>query len=240
SYSATLEWTAPAGDWELYLSTEGVTRYILRYSTEAPIETYEDFLNATEYSQNWFPQPRKSTERHDVDGLDSDTTYYFVMESQNQHALRSERSFNASTTTLPSTLPPLNPFIEAVYQSSITVSWGGVAPDSYLLEASTGQFPNKFAGNKSSATPDSELLTLTVTELLSNTTYYLWAGALWFGTTDYALTTPASTSTLAVPVEEARALEVFLTSATIRWNALPPFPQHETAEGYLLEASTAP
>lgn len=234
SYSAALEWTAPAGDWER--SSDDVTRYILRFSSITPILTGEDFLHATEYSQNWIPLPKGTLESHVVYGLDADTTYYFVIESANKHIVRSERSVQASTCTL-RPAAPVSPSVAAVYRSSITVTWGDVNPTvGYVLEASTA--PDFTAPIYSSSTVSAGPFSLSVQSLALNTTYYLRVGAVRGGTTSYALTTPISTSTLTN--EPGTATPVFLDVQTsviaTQWDAgAPPNPSGTT---YVLEASS--
>jgi len=51
-------------------------------------------------------------------------------------------------------------------------------------------------------------LTFNSGDLVANTTYYLRVGSLWNGTTDYANTTPASTSTL-TSLLTASSLQVY-------------------------------
>jgi len=82
---------------------------------------------------------------------------------------------------------------------------------------------------------------LSVSSLFPNTTYFL---ALW--TLDAAgdlsgLSNPTTAATLATPpaATPPAFLLVGVSSATLEWAALPPSPASATAEGYLLQASTA-
>ncbi|MFC1679225.1 FG-GAP-like repeat-containing protein, partial [Elusimicrobiota bacterium] len=171
-----------------------------------------------------------------VTGLSGGATYYFRVGSLNW---ASEPNFVFAGSTFTFAPAPIAPQIDEVFLSSITASWGGVDPyDGYVLEASTAA---DFSGSadKSSSTTVTDLLTLAVEGLAVNTTYYLRAGAVWGGATSYALTTPASTSTLATLVTGTQVHEVFMTSATINWVELPSSPMWDSAEGYLLQASTA-
>jgi hypothetical protein len=88
--------------------------------------------------------------------------------------------------------------ITAVSSYSITAAWSNADSDlGYILEASTGAWPNSYAGNKSSSTTNGALSTMTVSGLNSGTIYYLRVGSLWTdGTTSYALSAPVSTMTL--------------------------------------------
>ncbi|MFH1618815.1 MAG: fibronectin type III domain-containing protein [bacterium] len=87
--SVTLKWTTPAGDWERNIGD--TTRYIVRYSPN-PLDTENDFRNAAEYTQNWTPLASGATETRMVTGLAAGTTYYFAVQSINEHIVRSEIS----------------------------------------------------------------------------------------------------------------------------------------------------
>ncbi|PCI36618.1 MAG: hypothetical protein COB53_08925, partial [Elusimicrobia bacterium] len=143
------------------------------------------------------------------------TTYYFRIGSLNWTETPHYLTF---LTTFTKTPPPIAPTIDAVHQSSITVSWGGVDPlNGYVLEASTA---SDFSGTiKSSATSVTDLLTLTVESLFFNTTYYVRAGSIWGAATFYADAAPASTATLAdIPQLSAPPFaEVFFSSISARW-----------------------
>jgi hypothetical protein len=70
--------------------------------------------------------------------------------------------------------------------------------------------------------------------LSANTTYYVRVGSLWNGATTYADASPASTSTLAIPIVNSRIHEVHVTSVTVNWSAVSA----GQANGYRLEYST--
>ena len=91
--------------------------------------------------------------------------------------------------------PPTNPAIAAVYVSSLTMSFGPVGADGYIVTASTA---SDFTGTLYSSATLNQASALSPQGLSANTTYYLRAGALWSGTTYFATATP-SASTLAVP-----------------------------------------
>ena len=77
--------------------------------------------------------------------------------------------------------------------NAIGVSWTAVGSNGYELDASTA---SNFSGTLFvSSTSNGAATTLTATGLAGNTTYYLHAGALWNGTTNYAAV--VSTLTLA-------------------------------------------
>ena len=138
-----------------------------------------------------------------VGGLNWDNVANFVLAS--------------STITLPGP-PPINPTIQAVYQSSITLQWGAVASDDgYSAEAATDNLFTTIA--QSSVTADGNAGTLTLQNLEANATYYLRVGSLYDNDTNYAFVTPLSTVTLpAVPVPGAFAM-VGATSMTVTWGA---------------------
>ncbi|MEK7389191.1 MAG: fibronectin type III domain-containing protein, partial [Elusimicrobiota bacterium] len=172
-------------------------------------------------------------------GLTADVTYYFRVAALNWS---SQPNYAALGSTLTVTTPgaaPLNPAIYRVYGGSITLSWLAVNSDGgYVAQASTAA---NFSGELfSSATANGNAVFLTPGSLDTNTTYYLRVGALWGQTTSYA--SVLSTSSLAVPVSNTAFAGLFFTSAAVNWTALPASPpdaSSKTAEGYVLEASTA-
>ncbi|MBI4052399.1 MAG: right-handed parallel beta-helix repeat-containing protein, partial [Elusimicrobia bacterium] len=128
------------------------------------------------------------------------------------------------------------PFL-AVYLSSVTAQWGSGGNDpgtSYVLEASTGNFPNTFSGNKSSITYNTFA---SPQSLDPNTTYYFGVSAAWIDASPY--TSLGSTSTLANVIVSSQIYNVGVTSVTWNWPALPVSPSSRTSEGYILQASTA-
>ena len=100
------------------------------------------------------------------------------------------------------------------------MNWTHVNSDlGYVLEASTGSYPNSFSGNQSSVTTNGTAGTLTVVSLGVNTTYYLRVGSRWAdGTTSYV--TALATSTLAQQPTANAITAVFVTSMTYAWNSL--------------------
>ncbi|MBI4425875.1 MAG: hypothetical protein HY554_19250, partial [Elusimicrobia bacterium] len=108
----------------------------------------------------------------------------------------------------------------------------------YRLEASSTGFDGS-GTVLSSATPNVALASLVVAGLLPNTTYSFRAAS--FNRNDrpnYA--TAGSTSTLASAVAALPApfLDVFASSVTANWAALPGSPSSASARGYRLEASS--
>src|SRR5262249_28265107 len=99
---------------------------------------------------------------------------------------------------------------------------------------------SNFTGTQfTSSTINGSLLSLVdgiASPLTANTTYFFQVGARWNdGTTNYANTTPISTSTLATALSAAQIFKVYSTSITANWAALPSNPG---SEGYQLDAAT--
>ncbi|MFC1679939.1 hypothetical protein ACFL2T_06995, partial [Elusimicrobiota bacterium] len=112
--------------------------------------------------------------------------------------------------------PPAIPGITEVFYSSLTMHYGPVGADAYMMEASTA---SDFSGTMlSSFTSEIAISTLTVIGLGANTTYYLRVGALWGSATYYATT--ESTATLAYAPASAAStfLSVSVTSMTLAWD----------------------
>ncbi|MBI4801082.1 MAG: hypothetical protein HY796_01025 [Elusimicrobia bacterium] len=177
-----------------------------------------------------------------IKSLGTNTTYYFRVASLNWPGQTNYILAGSTCTLKPAAgSSPMDPEISAVFMSSMTMIWTQVSSDDgYLVQASTDI---DFTGTiSSSKTADGKLEILTVSEpsLYTNTTYYLRVGALWGTTTSYAATQVAST--LADSIKWGKFNEVFLTSASVTWQALPTSPpdaSSKTCEGYRLQASTA-
>jgi len=131
--------------------------------------------------------------------------------------------------------------ITAVNQSSMTVSWTPLSSNSqvinYKVDVSTA---SDFSGTVLSSTSVTSLeSSLSVLSLFANTTYYLRLDTLYSGATEYALTTPISTSTLADTVTNSQIYSASYSSVTLNWAAQGGGPGANTSEGYLVQASTA-
>jgi len=170
------------------------------------------------------------------------TTYYarvqpggYVMTK----VIPSNYAILGSTVTRLSTTP-LTPRITAVSVSSLTVTWT-IAEDvtgGYSLEASTA---SDFSGTLySSTTADNFLSTMTFNlgTLAPDTTYFVRIGGLNGGTTSYAPTAPASTSTL-TNLLSPTLLSVSSQSITVGWPAFAINSGTNTAQGYELDISTS-
>jgi len=223
--SATFSWAPlPAGPQAS--TAEG---YLLQAST-AP-----DFTGIVRSS--WTPNVFLSTLT--VAGLGAGVHYYFRANSLNWGSAENPTSPVDSLTVAGT--PPADPVVAAVYESSVTLNWGTVATEAYVVEASTD--PDFQAAGPSSATPNPALNALAVTGLDRNTTYWFRVGGLESGVTTYAAAVPGSTSTLARLALGGHTLEVFPSSLTVSWGRLPTAEEEgssSSCSGYLLSASTDP
>ncbi|MFC1679517.1 fibronectin type III domain-containing protein, partial [Elusimicrobiota bacterium] len=170
-------------------------------------------------------------------GMETNTTYYLRAGSLNRHNAANFASLGSSST-LTTTITPLDPVFLDVWAGSVTANWVAL-PDSpdqdssrgYLLQASSKDFDGS-AVSPSSTTSSVFASTLTVFNLEPNTTYYLRAGGLnWNGSANFVAL--GATSTLANVPADPWFQEVFTASVTITWD-LPA----GGAQGYRLEACT--
>lgn len=122
-----------------------------------------------------------------------------------------------STITLPGP-PPGGPAFTQVYESSITLTWGGTASDNgYLAQAGTDSGFTTIA--QSSSTPDISLTTINVVGLQANATYYLRVGSLYDDATNYMNTSPISTITVAALPTAGIFSSVTPSTLTFSWGA---------------------
>ena len=134
---------------------------------------------------------------------------------------------------------PNNPRITNVYVSSLTVTYGTATGNGYSLEAST---MSDFSGTViSSVTPNASVSTMTfnTAQLAPNTTYFVRIGNIVSNSTNYALTTPVSTSTLANMVSGAQTATIGYSNISVNWLPFSAGSGAGTAEGYTLLMSTA-
>jgi hypothetical protein len=162
-----------------------------------------------------------------LSGLTAGTTYWLRVASVNHNDIAIYSTLG-STRTIAGAAPTAVAIAE-VFVSSVSVTWTAVPSDNgYVLQAATDAgFTTVVA---SSVTADGAVTGLLVTALNPNTTYFVRVGSLWNGTTNYAASVPASTSTLTAPITGAQIYAVGSTSITVNWNALG------SAAGYRLEA----
>ena len=160
-----------------------------------------------------------------VAGLNGGTTYYL-----RAGALWSgTTNYAASLSTITPALAPGAPAVSAASTSTISAGWTPVGSNGYELDASTAM---NFSGTIfSSMTANGAATSLTLSGLSGDTTYYLRAGALWNGTTNYAAS--FSTMTQVPPAPVSPAVSAASTSTiTVSWTAVG-------STGYELDASTA-
>lgn len=119
SYSLRMTWTAPVANW--YRNSGRVEKYILRYSSVAPMTTDAAFASAQEISQNWTPLAIGAGDTRIVTGFNTGTTYYFAIESVNDQLLTSELS-NLAYVFAMVPLAPMN-FRVSATESSVSMSW---------------------------------------------------------------------------------------------------------------------
>jgi len=120
--------------------------------------------------------------------------------------------------------------------TTISLSWSTSACEGYDVQAA---LDSSFEGTVfSSSTQDAAVSALTVIGLSANTVYYVRAGNLYNGATNYA--SLGTVSTLTQPVSNPALTKVFYSSSAYSWDTLPEYPQPATSEGYRVSLSTAP
>jgi len=157
-----------------------------------------------------------------VTGLDRNTLYYF-------HAGPLYNGTTVYTNLTPSSprstlAKPLgSPLIAGVFHSSVTVSWTALAAapqnmtaEQYHLEASTSpDFANVVY---TAITSDITLTSMTVLNLIPNTSYYLRAGTLNWDDAENYVYTPATSTLANAPIQTDFTS---LTTGQMRVNWLP-------------------
>jgi len=131
----------------------------------------------------------------------------------------------------------INPTISAVSITGMKVSWTSTnTATGYDVEASTsaGFTPPLI----STSANNFAVSTLTLSGLSQNTTYFVEAGGIFGGTTNYENTSPAAIVTLADPLMNAGILQVNSSSIAVSWTAMGSGSGPNTAEGYELDVSS--
>jgi hypothetical protein len=187
--------------------------------------------------------------------LEANTLYTFRARSRNRGGHFGHFNIIDTTATLakaPIALISDSTFL-GVFESSMTIAWAArpETPQSessigYRLEASTAaDFSGTVISSETAQVLESTLTALSPA-MTPNTTYYFRAASLNFAGVLGPFTSLGSTATLASPPIALAGIDTFLAvhrdSATIAWArhpAAPPEASSNTANGYLLQASTA-
>jgi len=234
--SATVSWTLPAGT---------VVGFELQAS-EAADFTAQIISSIT---------PVSGTTELTVEGLSSDTTYYFRVGSINHNSVRHFESAGSTKTLVSTDFFPPDP-IEDLAASTFTatqmrLNW--LAPEdpsdnplngNYRIQYATSETVTWSTANAqvalstSGVVPD-EGQERIVGGLDPNTTYYFRAWTSDLKPNWSEVSNIASTVTLARALQNPAVLAVFEASATVGWARLPDSPEFESAIAYRLELSTA-
>lgn len=173
-------------------------------------------------------------------GLGRNSVYYYRIGTLNLNgAMNSDytRSFTTLASTTNLVLLERNTQTAMLAWDALPQSPSSASAAGYRLEAST----TNFSGGVSltTSTYDVRLSTLTVQNVLANTTYYFRMGTL---NQDNApnYTAKLSTITLAIPLSaNLLSTDVTPTGVRVRLNSpLPSAPRESSCEGYLLQASS--
>jgi phosphodiesterase/alkaline phosphatase D-like protein len=223
--SASLSWSV-AGN------PVAITTYTVQASTAS------DFNGGVYDQVTLSTAPPGTSPSATLSGLSADTTYFLRVAAVNRNGVPSAYLDAGSTVT--DAEPPGAPYVTGVFLSSVTLAWTPSVAAGYRVLASSTDFGAVLPGGSVyfSSAAGGGTSTLAVTGLSANTTYYLKAGAYnWGGKPADA--PEVVQATLAQAVVHPGLFGVFATSATANWNPRPASPQTATAEGYVLEASTA-
>lgn len=126
--SMTLQWTAPGDDGDQGTAAE----YDIRYSTSRI--TSKNFRSASSVSNPPPPSPAGTSERHAVEGLTPDSTYYFAIKATDDANNTSSMGTTPSGTFLPDQVPPA-PVSDAQLTNintsapAVTLSWTATGDD---------------------------------------------------------------------------------------------------------------
>lgn len=185
-----LSWTAPGRDG--FEGDVAAGYYRIDYSSEA----VHLFSPTTYQIQLATSVVAGTTHSFQLTNLEPNTTYYvkvYLADERRYFAEDSKRLDEATYANI-----PVNPFFSDVQDKTVTISWllpaGGA--EGFDLQASTTNFGGLFPGGTvvSSETPNGLLLSLKVTGLLTNTTYFFKVASLnWQGQKSF--TTVISTRT---------------------------------------------
>ncbi|MBI4347898.1 MAG: fibronectin type III domain-containing protein [Elusimicrobia bacterium] len=233
--SGTLElsWTAPGRDGFLGGVTGGA--YRVDYSSDSA-HVFNTSTYQLEFATNAVPG---AEHRLTLTGLLPNTTYYTRIYLADERKFFADDSRRSDEATLAGA--PINPVITARSSSTVTISWnlpaGGAAGFDML-----GSSTNFGAAGvvSSSRTQNGTTLTLQLTGLLPNTTYFFKVASLnWEGEPAFTvvLATVTINSASPVPVQDlARAFNSLNRTVNVTWT-IPPY---DNPLGVLVLLSTSP
>ncbi len=183
--------------------------------------------------------------------MSPNTTYYFRVHAHNQNHVATSWAVLGETSTLAAL--PISPSVTAVYYSSMVVTWTPAAASGYDLKGSStnvfnelGPAPGGVVALSSTTLGSTNYLLLEWPALEPNATYFFRFASLNRNSVPSGVFV-SSASTLADPVANGSFFPggftgVFATSATVTWIPRPSAAvagASRTAEGYVLEATTA-
>ncbi len=232
-------------DIEIY-ETSGTTRWIplTGPSQEESCEGYQGILSTSPiFNPPWggiWTTSDNTTSSVSALFLPRNTTFYLKIGALNwSNAVNYSNVF--AVTTLSS--KPQNFSLISVSSTSAMAGWNAFPQtptenscDGYILEASSDAF-STIISSSSYSLPNS---TLTLTDLMTNTTYYFRVGALnQANTPNYA--SLVASATLSLPLTKD-LVSVTSSSSAIQadFYPLPTSPPEYSCEGYIFQASTSP
>ena len=178
-----------------------------------------------------------ATSSAQIIGLKPNTPYYLRLSTFNRNNMQNYVNIGLVRTAQGAALSGLA--IPAISTGSMTVVWNPYACEGYEVDIATS---SDFSGTLYSSSSLSTYLSgLTVSSLTPNTSYYIHAGDVFSGATNYTLinSMPLSTLTYVIPTATPPSVTAaYYSSATVTWTTLPFSPNSATSEGYLVQASS--
>lgn len=255
SNSVTLTWTAPGDNDDVGTASE----YDIRYSLSLINES--NWASATQVSGEPAPQIAGSAETFTVEGLESNTTYYFALKSADEVPNWSDISNVISRTTLEETDAPAaiaNLTLNNATLSSITMHWTAPGDDGttgiaseYDIRYSTSPID---ASNWDAATQVTDETapkqagfaeSFIIDGLASGTTYYVAIKTAdevpnWSGISNVASLATLTESTPPAVIAGLTVDNVTGSSVRLNWVAPGDDGNSGTATTYDIRYSTSP
>lgn len=231
-----LAWTAPGLDGFLGAVSGGL--YRIDTSSQAS-HIFDPAVFVTEFSTSVNPGDPQS---YLLTGIEPNTTYYTRIYLADARKVVAERSAPGDESTLANL--PVSPVLSGVFLSSVTFTWT-IPPgnaEGYRLDGSSTNFGALFSGGvvHSSVTDQGTMLTLAVSGLNPNTTYFFklaslnWQQDVNFGT---IIATRTMAGLLPLPIGNLASLrEALARRLTFSWSN----PVYDNASGVLVQMSTLP